>query len=70
MAILFILIVISIATIASGENAWFGSVFLGSCIIILIGGLFIAQSEEKRAKEGKKCMENWERYKREQAKRR
>ena len=70
MAILLILIIISIAVISSGENAWFGYIFLFFGAITFIGGLFIAKSEEERAKKGKECMENWERYKREQAKRR
>lgn len=70
MAILFIMIVISILTISSGENAWFGYYFLSFAAIAFIGSIIIAINETERAKEGKKCMENWERYKREQAKRR
>lgn len=70
MWMFLIILVYLIVSFSSGEPTWFSWVMLAALFIIGIVGINLGIDENYRKKDGKECMENWERYKREQVKRR
>ena len=53
-----------ILLVSSGDDFWLG-VWILFCLTLSAGvGLWIGFSEEKRKKDGERCMRNWEEYKR------
>lgn len=53
MAVVFILLVIAISTIGSGDDAWYGTIIFIGFILAAIIGICITIDNDDRAKKGK-----------------
>ena len=63
MAIVFILLVIAILTIGSGDGAWYGTIIIIAFVFASIIGICVAIDDDDRAKKGKECYKNYLEYK-------